>query len=169
MLLIWKLGYTLEGNKSMRNWLSWECLIESVLLFWLFFVKESLKASSESVQLDIYLMNGQKVALNIQSTDRTDDLLEVRGFVDELPHNYCILLFSTLSYFAFWNLISPAVTLVSDSISQINQQVIIGYQLISHPSSQLWVIPPVWRSWNQRIVSRVYKLLSFINCIWSAG
>lgn len=34
-------------------------------------------------------------------------------------------------------LISPAVTLVSDSISQINQQVIIGYQLISHPSSQL--------------------------------
>ena len=92
MLLIWKLGYTLEGDKSMRNWLSWECLIESVLLFWLFFFKESLKASSESVQLDIYLMNGQKVALNIQSTDRTDDVLEVRGFVDELPHNYTTLL-----------------------------------------------------------------------------
>lgn len=85
------------------------------------FFKESLKASSESVQLDIYLMNGQKVALNIQSTDRTDDVLEVRGFVDELPHNYCILLFSSLSHFACWNLISPAVTLVSDSISQISK------------------------------------------------
>ena len=95
MLLIWKLGYTLEGNKSMRNWLSWECLIESVLLFWLFFFKESLKASSESVQLDIYLMNGQKVALNIQSTDRTDDVLEVRGFVDKLPHNNI-----TVSYYS---------------------------------------------------------------------
>ena len=120
----------------MPNW-------KSVVVLVVFF-KESLKVSSESVQLDIYLMNGQKVALDIQSTDRTDDVLEVRGFVDELPHNYCILLFSvTLSYFACWNLISPAaVTLVSDSISQINQQVIIGYyQLISHPSSQLWVIP----------------------------
>ncbi|KAJ7361852.1 Sorting nexin-17 [Desmophyllum pertusum] len=35
-----------------------------------------LKASPENVQLDIYLMNGQKVALTIQSTDRTDDVLE---------------------------------------------------------------------------------------------
>lgn len=36
-----------------------------------------MKASPEDVQLDVYLMNGQKVALNIQSTDRTDDVLEV--------------------------------------------------------------------------------------------
>lgn len=39
--------------------------------------QESIKVSPETVQLDIYLMNGQKVALNIQSTDRTDDVLEV--------------------------------------------------------------------------------------------
>lgn len=38
--------------------------------------KESMKASPESVQLDIFLMNGQKVALDIKSTDRTDDVLE---------------------------------------------------------------------------------------------
>ena len=36
-----------------------------------------MKASPENVQLDVYLMNGQKVALNIQSTDRTDEVLEV--------------------------------------------------------------------------------------------
>ena len=59
------------------------------------FFKESLKVSSESVQLDIYLMNGQKVALNIQSTGRTDDVLEVRGFVDKLPHNNI-----TVSYYS---------------------------------------------------------------------
>lgn len=59
------------------------------------FFKECLKVSSESVQLDIYLMNGQKVALNIQSTDRTDDVLEVRGFVDKLPHNNI-----TVSYYS---------------------------------------------------------------------
>lgn len=38
--------------------------------------KESMKASPENVTLDIYLMNGQKVALKIQNTDRTDDVLE---------------------------------------------------------------------------------------------
>ena len=36
-----------------------------------------MSASPENVQLDIYLMNGQKVPLKIQSTDRTDDVLEV--------------------------------------------------------------------------------------------
>ncbi|KAL9963088.1 hypothetical protein ACROYT_G032259 [Oculina patagonica] len=53
--------------------------IASSSLFVSFFLnaqKESMKASPESVQLDIYLMNGQKVALKIQSTDRTDDVLE---------------------------------------------------------------------------------------------
>lgn len=44
-------------------------------------VQESMKASPEDVQLDVYLMNGQKVALNIQSTDRTDDVLEVTYYL----------------------------------------------------------------------------------------
>ena len=39
-----------------------------------------MKASPESVQLDIFLMNGQKVALDIKSTDRTDDVLEVSHY-----------------------------------------------------------------------------------------
>lgn len=53
--------------------------IASSSIFVSFFLnaqKESLKASPEDVQLDVYLMNGQKVALKIQSTDRTDDVLE---------------------------------------------------------------------------------------------
>ena len=36
-----------------------------------------MKACTESVEIEVYLMNGQKVALGIKSTDRTDDVLEV--------------------------------------------------------------------------------------------
>lgn len=53
--------------------------VASSSLFISFFLnaqKESLSACPENVQLDVYLMNGQKVPLKIQSTDRTDDVLE---------------------------------------------------------------------------------------------
>ena len=42
-----------------------------------FWNKEFMKACTESVEIEVYLMNGQKVALDIKSTDRTDDVLEV--------------------------------------------------------------------------------------------
>lgn len=71
-----------ERREQLEKYLQEVCQDHAITLsslftgFFLNAQKESLKASSESVQLDIYLMNGQKVALNIQSTDRTDDVLE---------------------------------------------------------------------------------------------
>lgn len=71
-----------ERRDQLEKYLQSVCqdpVICSSSLFSGFFLnaqKESLKASPEDVQLDIYLMNGQKVALQIKSTDRTDDVLE---------------------------------------------------------------------------------------------
>lgn len=71
-----------ERRDQLEKYLQAVCqdpVIASSTLFSVFFLnaqKESMKASPENVQLDVYLMNGQKVALNIQSTDRTDDVLE---------------------------------------------------------------------------------------------
>ena len=36
-----------------------------------------MKACTESVEIEVHLMNGKKVALDIKFTDRTDDVLEV--------------------------------------------------------------------------------------------
>lgn len=40
--------------------------------------KATRKAKIEEVDLDIYLMNGNKFAINVLSTDETEEVLEVR-------------------------------------------------------------------------------------------
>ena len=40
------------------------------------FFKAGLDIESENVSLDVYLMNGNKVSLDIKTTDQTDDVLE---------------------------------------------------------------------------------------------
>ena len=41
-----------------------------------FLLQDSQQQEPEPVTLDVYLMNGHKVSLNIQSTDQTDAILE---------------------------------------------------------------------------------------------
>jgi len=43
-----------------------------------FSCQETLKEKSENVALDVYLMNGNKLTVNIVSTDQRDDVLEVK-------------------------------------------------------------------------------------------
>ena len=52
-------------------------------------LQESQREEAEAVSLDVYLMNGHKISVNILSTDQTDDVLEVRGlrclFLEAIP------------------------------------------------------------------------------------
>lgn len=47
--------------------------------------QETQKEQSEAVVLDMYLMNGHKISINIMSTDQTDDVLEAAASQIELP------------------------------------------------------------------------------------
>ncbi|EDO37172.1 predicted protein [Nematostella vectensis] len=58
--------------------------------------KETLQALSETVTLDVYLMNGSKVSLKVLSTDSTDDVLEAAmreiKLSEELFHYFALFL-----------------------------------------------------------------------------
>ena len=43
--------------------------------------KESQKAAPEKVVFHVYLMNGHQITVDIMSTDQTDAVLEVRGWM----------------------------------------------------------------------------------------
>lgn len=74
MLLILeaKLGRYLLVNAVQNN-----CIDCPVFLFsWL--LQLSRDVESKEVVLDIYLMNGNKVQVNVLTADQTDDVLEVK-------------------------------------------------------------------------------------------
>lgn len=74
MLLILeaKLGHYLLVNAVQNN-----CIDFPVFLFsWL--LQLSRDVESKEVVLDIYLMNGNKVQVNVLTADQTDDVLEVK-------------------------------------------------------------------------------------------
>ncbi|XP_033727766.1 sorting nexin-17-like [Pecten maximus] len=50
--------------------------------------QETQKEASEDVVLDVYLMNGHKITVNIKSTDQTDDVLEAVASQIDLPDDY---------------------------------------------------------------------------------
>lgn len=60
-----------------------------IICYFCFIFKEYCNALSETVSLDIYLMNGQKISLKIVSTDSTDDVLEVSYLAVVLYYELC--------------------------------------------------------------------------------
>lgn len=50
--------------------------------------QETQKESPENVTLDIFLMNGHKISLNITSTDQTEDILEALASQIDLPDDF---------------------------------------------------------------------------------
>ncbi|XP_065062712.1 sorting nexin-17-like [Rhopilema esculentum] len=79
--------------------LSQDALIASSETFKEFFLatqKATRKASAEDVDLDIYLMNGNKFTINVLSTDETDEVLEIAmtkiGLARQLFHYFGLFL-----------------------------------------------------------------------------
>lgn len=64
----------LPGSKS---WICVQCKSLSYKHF-LALAQETQQIPTEEVQLEIYLSNGQKVKINILTSDQTEDVLEVR-------------------------------------------------------------------------------------------
>ena len=54
----------------------------------IFCFKAGLDIESENVSLDVYLMNGNKVSLDVKTTDQTDDVLEATMTKIGLPEKF---------------------------------------------------------------------------------